>query len=151
MSNPWEAPDHTNPVFGPQHHAPPNPTAPSSDPGLLGAGTGGGEWRPAPVTQDPRLAAEYANYRFLWVAVLLAVCLGPIGVFYVGLLNGVAASLLVLGAGRTLFGAVAAATGSRLDDATAIALGLTVIWGISIPWAIIGTKVRNARRAQRQG
>ena len=151
MSNPWGAPDHTNPVSGPQHHAPPNPTAPSSDPGMLGGSGGGSEWRPGPVTQDPRLAAAYANYRFLWVAILLAVCVGPIGVFYVGLLNGVAASLLVFVVGRTLFGAVAAATGSRLGDATAIALGLAVIWGISIPWAIIGTKVRNARRAQRQG
>jgi hypothetical protein len=150
MSNPWEAPDHTNPVHGPQHHATPNPTAPSSDPGMLGAGAVEAGWRPPVVTQDPRLAAAYANYRFLWGAILLAVCLGPIGVFYLGLLHGVAASVVVLAVGRTLFGAIRTARGASPDDVTTVVLGLAVVWGISIPWAIVGTRMANARRARRQ-
>jgi hypothetical protein len=150
MGNPWEAPDHTNPVYGPQHHAPPNPTQSSADPGLLGGSAGGGGWQAPPVTQDPRLAAQYADYRFLWVAILLALFLGPLGVFYVGFLNGIGASVLVVAAGRTLFSALTAATGAPLDDTQVVEFGLAVIWGISIPWAIIGTKVRNARRARRR-
>ena len=111
MSNPWGAPDHTNPVHGPQHHAAPNPTQSSPDLGLLGGGTGAGGWQAPPVMQDPRLVAQYADYRFLWVAILLAFFLGPLGVFYVGFFSGVGASVLVVAAGRTLFSALTAATG----------------------------------------
>ena len=147
MSNPWGAPDHTNPVHGPQHHAAPNPTQSSPDLGLLGGGTGAGGWQAPPVMQDPRLVAQYADYRFLWVAILLAFFLGPLGVFYVGFFSGVGASVLVVAAGRTLFSALTAGTGAPLDDTQVVEFGLAVIWGISIPWAIIGTKLRNARRA----
>ena len=151
MTNPWEAPDHTNPVHGPQHHAAPNPTQSSPDPGLLGAGSGAAGWQAPPVVQNPGLAAEFAKYRFMWVAILLAFFLGPLGVFYVGFLNGVGAWALAFAVGQTLFSALTAAKGSPLDDSTIAALTLAVCWGISIPWAIIGTKVRNAKRARRQG
>ena len=151
MSNPWEAPSHTNPLYGPQNHATPNPTAPSADPGMLGGNNSTHAWVDAPVSQDPRLAARYAGYRFVPVAILLAVCLGPLGVLYVGFLNGVGATLLFYFVGRALYPFFTAAASGAPSDAALAVFGLALAWAIGIPWAIIGAKIRNARRAKRLG
>jgi hypothetical protein len=75
------------------------------------------------------------------VAIGFAV-LGPLGLFYVSFLNGVAALLVVpiairalaFGSGRTL--------GAGEDGVT---LAVILCWCITIPWAIIAARRRNAR------
>ena len=141
MSERFGIPDHS-----PQHapdHAQQNPTPqgswgqPAADsewPSTPGPSYGGGGLPSGSFAIDPR--------RSIKVAIVLAIVLGPLGLFYVSFLNGVAALFLVVPIARQLAFAVASALGGRIEVFTAI---VPIIWCFTVPWAIIGARWRNRK------
>jgi hypothetical protein len=147
MSERFGIPDHS-----PQHapdHALQNPTPQGSwgqsntdsgwpstpTPTYGGAPTyGGGGVSTGFSVIDPR--------KSLKVAVFLALVLGPLGIFYVSFLNGVAAFILVIPTVRQLAVPAALALGGRIDF---VLLNVLIMWCITVPWAIIGTRWRNRK------
>ncbi len=81
--------------------------------------------------------------RSMILAVILATVLGPLGLFYVNFLSGVAALFVVPFAVRFLAFAVALEYGGGMD--MVVRLAVPILWGITIPWSIIGVLVHNAR------
>src|SRR5437870_7770691 len=143
MSERFGIPDHS-----PQHapdHALQNPTPqgswgqPAADsgwpstptPSYGGGGGGGGR---SFVAVDPRKSIK--------VAIFLAMVLGPLGIFYVSFLNGVAAFMLVIPTVRWLAPAAALALGGRIDF---LLLHVLIMWCITVSWAIIGARWRNRK------
>jgi hypothetical protein len=143
MSNPWEVPDHTNPIG---HHVP-NPTPQGEPAPLLG---GGGDWSTPTPTPAPIVTggAYPGNWRMgpsrkaMWLAILLAVLLGPFGLFYVSFLNGVAALVVLPVIVQFIVKTLIASRGARIDTILA-----PLIWGFTVPWAIIATLRHNAKIA----
>jgi hypothetical protein len=70
--------------------------------------------------------------------------LGPLGLFYVSFLNGVAGMIVIPYVSRTLGLGLANAVGASHD--TGVTLAVIVCWLVTVPWAIIAAKRRNARR-----
>jgi hypothetical protein len=129
-------------------HAPENPT-PSYP-----VGGGGGFDFPAynPPTYAGTPVGSYAGTsagpyvrpkRSLILAVVLATVLGPLGLFYVNILSGIAALVIVPVVVRHL--AFMIALGSGGDMNTVYRLAVPILWCITIPWSIVGVKIRNAR------
>jgi uncharacterized membrane protein len=81
--------------------------------------------------------------RSLIVAVILASLLGPLGLFYVNILTGIAALFILPPVVRFIAFSVAIAVGGNMD--TVFKVAVPTLWIIAIPWAIIGVKVRNWR------
>lgn len=77
------------------------------------------------------------------VAIGLAL-LGPVGLFYISLLNGVAALVIVSFVAHALALALAPAFGGGED--AAVRVGIFVCWLITVPWAVIAARRHNARR-----
>jgi hypothetical protein len=135
--NPWETPRHDRPIS----HAPVNPTPPyvppamGGDQGWSGAGFayGGGA---APGAGMP-------VRKSLWLAIPLAVFLGPLGLFYVGILSGIAALVMVPVVVRTVAFSAALSMGGGVKSVELI--GVATAWLICVPWAVIGVKLRNAK------
>jgi hypothetical protein len=141
MTERFGIPDHS-----PQHapdHALQNPTPQGS----WGQPTADSEFTYSPTpsyagggvstgfgTVDPR--------RSLKVGIVLAMVLGPLGLFYVSFLNGVAAFILVIPIVRALAIPVAFAFGGRIDF---LLLHVLIMWCITVPWAIVGTRWRNRK------
>jgi hypothetical protein len=75
------------------------------------------------------------------VAIGFAV-LGPLGLFYVSFLNGVAALLIV----PIVIRALALGSGRALGAGEhGVTLAVILCWCITIPWAIVAARRRNAR------
>jgi hypothetical protein len=142
MSERFGIPDHA-----PQHapdHALQNPTASG---GFGNIGGGGDSWGyPAPAaeyTGGGGLVMPTGPYiRSYPLAVVLAAILGPFGLFYLGILNGVAALVTVPYMVRSIAYAMAIASGGNMD--TVYKVAVPVLWCITIPWAVIGVTLRNA-------
>jgi hypothetical protein len=144
-------------------HAPENPT-PSYPVGGAGgfdfpaynpptyAGAPGGSYAGAPVgSYAGTSAGPYVRpKRSMILAVVLATVFGPLGLFYVNILSGIAALVIIPVVVRTL--AFMIALGSGGDMNTVYRVAVPILWCITIPWSMIGVKVRNARidRAQHQ-
>jgi len=143
MNDYWGPPRHDLPPA----HALPNPTDPYQHQGI---GGGQGEWSPpgnggAPVYSGAPvvLGSGGRSKRSIPIAILLALLLGPLGLFYVNLLSGIAAlTILPLVLPKLIF-ATAAAVGGGTHTVDIVLL--PVLWSVCIPWAIIGVKIRNAR------
>jgi len=143
-SNYWGPPRHDLPLT----HSTPNPTDSYHDPGIGGGSNWGtptnvGSSWGGQVAQGGGYVATGVGYgnpvprgkRSPFVAALLTFFLGPFGLFYVGILHGVAA-LLILPVVVPLLSFFLAGS---------YAIAVPVLWCIAIPWAIIGMKIRNAR------
>ena len=150
MSERFGIPDHS-----PQHapdHAQQNPTPqgswgqPAADSGWpstptpsYGGGGGGRSVATGPVF-DPR--------RSFKVAIVLAMLFGPLGLFYVSFLSGVAALFLVVPIARQLAFAALLAVGGRIDVVPLFILGT---WCVTVPWAILGVRWRRWKLDRRAG
>lgn len=77
------------------------------------------------------------------LAILLAFLLGPLGLFYVSLLNGIAALIVLPYVVRSLAFAIAAVLHGGMNMVYTVAV--PILWCLAVPWAIIGMKIRNAR------
>ena len=152
----WGPPRHDLPMT----HATPNPTDSYHDPGNGGgqadwsAPVAGGSASSSPSSYAGGTASAHSGgpaafrsigprKRSLPLAAVLALLLGPLGLFYVSLLNGIAALIVLPFVVRSLAFAVAALRGGGMD--TVYAVAVPILWCIAIPWAIVGVKVRNAR------
>ena len=69
--------------------------------------------------------------------------LGPLGLFYVSFLNGVAALVVVPYVARSMGFAITQAVGGGPD--TVVNVAIVVCWLITVPWAIVAARRRNAR------
>jgi hypothetical protein len=153
-SNYWGPPRHDLPLT----HSTPNPTDSYHDPGIGGgsswstpAGTGGSYGVPIGSTSSSGSTATGVGFggpvprskRSTIIAVALAFFFGPFGLFYAGILQGIAALIVVPVVVQALVFAIAAGRGGGPD--AAYALAVPILWCIAIPWAIIGVKIRNAR------
>ena len=141
MSERFGIPDHA-----PQHapdHALQNPT-PSDPVSYMGGGdvpsygsppAYAGGWGGGTVSYGrPK--------RSLPLAIVLAV-FGPLGLFYVNILSGIAALIIIPVVVR--FIAFTIAISSRGDMSTVYKVAVPIMWCITIPWSIVGVKIRNAR------
>jgi len=91
-----------------------------------------------------RLLLETAlGRKSLPLAIALAL-LGPLGLFYISFLNGVAGLIVVSFVARALALILAPAFGG--GEAAAVRVGIFVCWLITIPWAVVAAKRHNARR-----
>jgi len=125
----------------------------------------GDAWPPAPTPapwhgnaptslRPPLLAADASPFaRFIAGLVagrksvpLAAVLglMGPLGLFYVSFLHGVAALVVVPFFARTVAAVAAQAVGAGPDVVVTVAI--VVCWLITVPWAILAARRRNARR-----
>jgi hypothetical protein len=145
MNERFGIPDHS-----PQHapdHSLHNPTPSSAFPNI--GGSDAGAW-PAPASGGGGYAGPVGPYvrpkRSVVIAVVLAFLLGPLGLFYVNILSGIAALLLLPPVVRALAFQWALAHGTGLDGVYQAAV--PILWCIAIPWAVIGVKIRNARIAR---
>jgi hypothetical protein len=142
-SNYWGPPRHDLPMT----HATPNPTDSYHDPGI-----GGGGWN-VPVntaataysggSAAPAIGGSIGpTKRSMVLAVVLAFLLGPFGLFYVSVLTGIVA-LVVL---PIVVPFLASAVAMALDGGTDVgSVAVPILWCIAIPWAAIGVRIRNAR------
>jgi hypothetical protein len=134
-------PDHS-----PQHapdHSMQNPTGSGSFGNI-----DGGE---APTYSTPTYGGGYTGpsvpyvrqKRSVIAAAILATIFGPLGLFYVNFLSGVAALIVVLNVVRPIVLFALQMSGGYLSSRVNVAL--VVMWCITIPWAIVGMTIRNAR------
>ena len=144
MSERFGIPDHA-----PQHapdHAAQNPTAQGS----WGQSTSAADadWPPSQAPAGGSGRGSYAPMSFaprrksIKAAIVLAMVLGPLGLFNVSFLNGVAALFVVVPLTRWLAFVVVAALGGRVEPLTVV---LPVMWCITVPWAVIGAAWRNKK------
>jgi hypothetical protein len=77
------------------------------------------------------------------LAVILATVFGPFGLFYVNILSGFAALIILPNVLKPIVFAAILMSGGYLTSISNVAF--VVMWCITIPWAIIGMKIRNAR------
>ncbi len=146
MSERFGIPDHDAQI---PDHAPQNPTpqgsfggtggfdVPAYNPPIYGGGGGTAGTYNAYSTYTPRRLLK----RSMIVGVVLATVLGPLGLFYVNLLNGIVALVIFVPVIRFLAAIIGVRPGG---DMTAVAL-VVIMWCITIPWSIIGVKIHNAR------
>ncbi|HUL67358.1 MAG TPA: hypothetical protein VLW55_22380 [Burkholderiaceae bacterium] len=155
----WGPPRHDLPMT----HALPNATDSYRDPGI---GGGAADWTaPAnvsapirtggavsvgaavqvggPVSGPAAALLAVVNRRSIPLAALLAFLFGPLGLFYVGLLHGIAALIVLPIVVRSLALAIASVLHGGMN--TVYAVAVPILWCFAIPWAIIGMKMRNAR------
>jgi hypothetical protein len=138
MHNPWEAPRHDNPLW----HSKPNPT-PVSEALPLGDTAGSSESL-APSSGSAGYAGPaFSGYKFMWLSVALSVIFGPLGLFYVSFLNGLAALGVVSAVVPSLALPLAALMGGGRELAGTI--GIPIAWCVTVPWAIIATRRHNAK------
>jgi len=145
MNERFGIPDHS-----PQHapdHSLHNPTPSTPFPNL--GGSDAGAW-PAQATGGGGYAGPVGPYvrprRSVVIAVILAFLLGPFGLFYVNILSGIAALFILPPVVRALAVQWALLHGGGMN--TVYQVAVPILWGIAIPWAIIGVKIRNARIAR---
>jgi hypothetical protein len=81
--------------------------------------------------------------RSVILAVVLATVLGPLGLFYVNILSGIVALMIIPVTVRAIAFAIAFASGGGMN--TVYNVAVPVLWCITIPWSIIGVKIRNSR------
>jgi hypothetical protein len=123
-----------------------NPTASGSFGNI-----GGGE---APTYSTPTYGSSSGGYagssvpyvrrkRSVIVAAILATVFGPLGLFYVNILSGIAALIVVLNVVRPIVLLAIPMSGGYLSSRTNVAF--VVMWCITVPWAMIGMTIRNAR------
>ena len=105
------------------------------------AGTYGGV--PAGTYAGAPAGGYIRRKRSLIVAAVLATVFGPLGLFYVNMLNGIAALFIVPFVVRHLAFMIALASGGDMN--TVYHVAIPVMWFITIPWSLIGVKIRNAR------
>jgi hypothetical protein len=106
-----------------------------STPTYGGSGTHGGYSGPSlPYVRQKRSVIA---------AAILATIFGPLGLFYVNILSGIAALIVVLNVVRPVVLFAIQMSGGYLSSRSSVAL--VVMWSITVPWAIIGMTVRNAR------
>jgi len=143
MSERFGVPDHA-----PQHDQPlQNPTPQGS-----WANIGGGDDGAAPAPAAPVGYGGPVGYagpiqvvdrpKSVGVAEVLAMLFGPLGLFFVGFLHGLVALFVVVPMARTIGLKIVDLLGGRVDRVLAVVL---VMWCITVPWAILGTKWRNRR------
>ena len=125
---------------------------------LLGGGDYGSPqpaapaWTGSPLPSLPANASPFARFvvglvsgrKSIPLAVVLAF-LGPLGLFYVSILHGVAALIVVSVVVRPIAIAISSAFGGQGDALSAVAVVLC--WCITVPWAIFAARRRNARIA----
>jgi hypothetical protein len=70
--------------------------------------------------------------------------LGPLGLFYISFLNGVAGLIVVSFVAHALAIALAPMFGGGED--AAVRVGIFFCWFITVPWAVVAAKRHNARR-----
>jgi len=147
MSERFGIPDHA-----PQHapdHAPQNPTpqgswgsapdwsAPASGPsGYVGAPSG---YAGGAAAAGPAIRLR----KSLVLAAVLASVLGPLGLFYVSFINGVAALIVLPPVVRGLAGAIASSVGGNMETVRNVAI--PILWCFTIPWSIVGARWRNRK------
>ena len=145
MSERFGIPDHA-----PQHapdHAQQNPT-PQGSWGGHDAGAADAGWPTSPASGGGGGGGYYAAMPFVprpksvTAAIVLAMIFGPLGLFYVSFLNGVAALFVVVPVARSLAFAVVAALGGRIEPLTAV---IPIMWCITVPWALVGVRWRNRK------
>jgi hypothetical protein len=153
-SNYWGPPRHDLPMA----HSRPNPTDSYHDPGI----GGGGNWGTPVSTGSSGGTGGYSGYvggaaaggvgvggpvprsrRSPLIAAVLALLFGPLGLFYVGILNGIAALIVLPFLVQLLAFTIAQQSGAGLDSVYSTAV--PILWCLAIPWAIVGVKIRNAR------
>ena len=154
MSERFGIPDHT-PPHAPDH-APLGPTPGGSaggggwdwaQPGGNDGGwsqptsSGGGYRQPTYSGGVGYQAPLPKSKRSLILAAILATVIGPFGLFYVNIWNGIAAVMILPSFMSMLNEWVIGATGLELSRSAK----LGILWGIGILWAIIAMKIRNAR------
>jgi hypothetical protein len=150
----------------PRHDRPPEtwlphpgtPEASSSQHLLLGGGdraapqpaAGGWTGLPRQLPPLPANASPFARFIVGFItgrkSIPLAIALafiGPLGLFYVSILHGVAALIVVSVVVRPLAIGLAGAVGGTHDSVVTIAIVLC--WCITVPWAILAARRRNAR------
>ena len=71
---------------------------------------------------------------------------GPLGLFYVSFLNGVAATLVVVPIAREVALAVTSRLGGGVDR---LVIAVAMMWSLTVPWAIIGANWRNRKLDRR--
>jgi hypothetical protein len=145
MSERFGIPDHS-----PQHapdHSLQNPTAQGNwnniggggdgawpaTPTYGGGGGGGGTYVPMPYIDTPHRTT---------MAVVLAMLFGPLGLFYVGILQGMIALFTVIPLTERITRIIAPTFGG---DSNLAWTALVVMWCITVPWAIAGVRWRNRR------
>jgi hypothetical protein len=79
----------------------------------------------------------------MWLSVALSVIFGPLGLFYVSFLNGLAALGVVSAVVPSLALPLAALMGGGRESAGTI--GIPIAWCVTVPWAIIATRRHNAK------
>jgi hypothetical protein len=153
----------------PRHDRPPEPWLPhpgtpeaSSPPQML---LGGGDYAasrpaapawtgsPTPLPTLPANASPFARFvvglvsgrKSIPLAIALAF-IGPLGLFYVSILHGVAALVVVSVVVRPIAIAISAAIGGQAESLSTVAVILC--WCITVPWAIVAARRRNARIAK---
>lgn len=77
------------------------------------------------------------------LAVVLATVLGPLGLFYVSFLNGVAALIVLPPVVRVLAGEIASSVGGNMETVRNVAI--PILWCFTIPWSIFGARWRNRK------
>jgi hypothetical protein len=144
MSERFGIPDHS-----PQHapdHSLQNPTA-QGDWHNVGGGSDGA-WPAAPTYGGggggvhgamPHVADTPHSTK---MAVVLAMLFGPLGLFYVGFLHGLIALFTVIPVTRSIALSIVATLGA---DSSRVWIALVVMWCITVPWAIVGVRLRNRR------
>ena len=101
------------------------------------AGTSAGSYAGSP-------AGPYVRQkRSVILAVVLATIFGPLGFFYVNILSGIAALAIIPVVVRTLAFTIALGSGGTMS--TVYRVAVPIMWCITVPWSIIGVKIRNAR------
>ena len=153
MSERFGIPDHS-----PQHapdHSLQNPTPQGS----WGQDTGGSDW-PSSAAPSPSYAAPShgggGSYspgvsvvdprKSIKAAIVLAMVFGPLGLFYVSFLNGVAATMIVVPIAREVALAVTPRLGRGVDP---LVVAIAMMWSLTVPWAIIGATWRNRKLDRR--
>jgi hypothetical protein len=134
MSELWRMQNHTDPI----RHAPRGTTDP--DPGFV---HNDDTWASSVPVTSPCTEGHWPRKRLMPLAVFLAIMLGPIGLFYVNFLSGVAALIVLPFVVPGLARIVVWIVGGGADAVYAIAV--PILWCFTVPWAVIGVRIRNAR------
>ena len=143
MSERFGIPDHA-----PQHapdHAQQNPTPRGSWGHDAAAADAGWPAGPTPGGGSASYGGGMSiadRPKSIKAAIVLAMVLGPLGLFYVSFLNGVVALFTVVPVTRWLAFAVVSALGARIEALTAV---VPIMWCITVPWAIVGVRWRNRK------
>jgi hypothetical protein len=137
MNNPWEERRHDYPL----EHAQVNPTTKSKHI-PIGDSIDEQSQTPPPVS-GPHADAVLFGYKFMRLSIALSVIFGPLGLFYVSFVNGLAALVVVSTVIPALALPLAASMGGGQD--LAVMIGIPIAWCMTVPWAVIATKRHNAK------